>query len=143
MVETSRNKVAARLDSRPAFLSLDVDFVDAAFCPGTGTPEVAAPTSMQAMQYLRALREIPFVGYDVVEVEPPAIMDAAREWFRSGITELKLTLDDVVRADGPSQPVQGTAGAPRSGLPHCVRRCQASRYRRRSQRGRAPNDPTP
>jgi len=64
-------QVTARLDSRPAFLSLDVDFVDAAFCPGTGTPEVAGPTSMQAMQYLRALRDIPFVGYDVVEVSPP------------------------------------------------------------------------
>ena len=59
-----------RLDGRPAFLSLDVDFVDAAFCPGTGTPEVGGPTSFQALSYLRALAGLPFIAYDVVEVAP-------------------------------------------------------------------------
>jgi len=63
-------RAARRLGSGPAFLSLDVDFVDCAFCPGTGTPEVAGPTSFQAMSFLRALSPIPFVGYDVVEVAP-------------------------------------------------------------------------
>jgi agmatinase len=63
-------RVRARLGDRPPFLTLDVDFVDAAFCPGTGTPEVGGPTSFQALQYLRALRDIPFVGFDVVEVAP-------------------------------------------------------------------------
>lgn len=63
-------RVAPRVGDRPAFLSFDVDFVHCAFCPGTGTPEVAGPTSFQAMQYLRALASIPFVGYDVVEVAP-------------------------------------------------------------------------
>jgi agmatinase len=60
-----------RLGDGPAFLTLDVDFVDAAFCPGTGTPEVGGPTSFEALQYLRALRGLPFVAYDVVEVAPP------------------------------------------------------------------------
>ena len=64
-------RAAARVGEGPTFLSLDVDFVDVAFCPGTGTPEVAGPTSFEAMQYLRALADIPFVGYDVVEVAPP------------------------------------------------------------------------
>jgi agmatinase len=59
-----------RLDGRPAFLSFDVDFVDAAFCPGTGTPEVGGPTSFQALSYLRALVGLPFIAYDVVEVAP-------------------------------------------------------------------------
>ena len=59
-----------RLGEGPAFLSLDVDFVDAAFCPGTGTPEVGGPTSSQALSYLRALVGLPFIGYDVVEVAP-------------------------------------------------------------------------
>jgi agmatinase len=59
-----------RLDGRPAFMSLDVDFVDAAFCPGTGTPEVGGPTSFQALSYLRALKGLPFIAYDVVEVAP-------------------------------------------------------------------------
>jgi agmatinase len=59
-----------RLHGRPAFLSFDVDFVDAAFCPGTGTPEVGGPTSFQALSYLRALAGLPFIAYDVVEVAP-------------------------------------------------------------------------
>jgi agmatinase len=64
------DRARLRVADKPAFLSLDVDFVDAAFCPGTGTPEVAGPSSFQAMQYLRALADIDFVGYDVVEVAP-------------------------------------------------------------------------
>jgi agmatinase len=59
-----------RVGDGPTFLSFDVDFVDAAFCPGTGTPEVGGPTSFQALSYLRALSDLPFVGYDVVEVAP-------------------------------------------------------------------------
>lgn len=59
-----------RVGKGPTFLSFDVDFVDAAFCPGTGTPEVGGPTSFEALQFLRALVEIPFVGFDVVEVAP-------------------------------------------------------------------------
>jgi agmatinase len=64
-------RARTRLGEGPAFLSLDVDFVDAAFCPGTGTPEVGGPTSFQALSYLRALVSLPFVGFDVVEVSPP------------------------------------------------------------------------
>jgi agmatinase len=63
-------RVRARLRGAPAFLSFDVDFVDAAFCPGTGTPEVGGPTSFQALSYLRALTGIDFAGFDVVEVAP-------------------------------------------------------------------------
>jgi agmatinase len=63
-------RVAERIGAGPVFCTLDVDFVDAAFCPGTGTPEVAGPTSYQAMSYLRALRDVEFVGFDVVEVAP-------------------------------------------------------------------------
>jgi agmatinase len=63
-------RVRDRLGEGPTFLTLDVDFVDCAFCPGTGTPEVGGPTSFQALQYLRALRGIEFVGFDVVEVAP-------------------------------------------------------------------------
>ena len=59
-----------RIGSGPTFLTFDVDFVDAAFAPGTGTPEVGGPTSFQAMSYLRALSGIRFAGFDVVEVSP-------------------------------------------------------------------------
>jgi agmatinase len=64
------SRVGLRVGSGPTFLTLDVDFVDAAFCPGTGTPEIGGPTSYQALSYLRALRDFDFAGFDVVEVAP-------------------------------------------------------------------------
>jgi agmatinase len=64
------DRVRARVGDTPAFLSFDVDFVDPAFAPGTGTPEVGGPTSGQAMSYLRALTGIDFRGFDCVEVSP-------------------------------------------------------------------------
>ena len=63
-------RVRVRVRDTPAFLSFDVDFVDPAFAPGTGTPEVGGPTSGQAMSYLRALTGIDFRGFDCVEVCP-------------------------------------------------------------------------
>jgi agmatinase len=59
-----------RLAGGPAFLTFDVDFVDPAYCPGTGTPEVGGPTSFEALKFLRACTDLPFVGFDVVEVAP-------------------------------------------------------------------------
>lgn len=58
------------LGDGPAFLSFDVDFIDPAFCPATGTPEVGGPSGREALAFLRALRGIRFVGFDVVEVAP-------------------------------------------------------------------------
>ena len=63
-------RVRERLREGPAFCTFDVDFVDPAFCPGTGTPEVGGPTSHEALDYLRALSGVGFVGFDVVEVAP-------------------------------------------------------------------------
>jgi agmatinase len=63
-------KARERTAGGPTFLTFDVDFVDPAFCPGTGTPEAGGPTGFQALGYLRALTGIDFVGYDVVEVAP-------------------------------------------------------------------------
>jgi agmatinase len=68
-------RVRERLGEGPAFCTFDVDFVDPAFCPGTGTPEVGGPTSHEALDYLRALSGVRFVGFDVVEVAP--MYDAA------------------------------------------------------------------
>jgi agmatinase len=55
----------------PVFLSVDVDVLDPAFAPGTGTPEVGGLTPREALGYLRALAGIAFTGFDVVEVSPP------------------------------------------------------------------------
>ncbi|KPN61882.1 guanidinopropionase [Aliiroseovarius crassostreae] len=53
------------------YVSYDIDFVDPAFAPGTGTPEVGGPTSYQALQVVRALQGVKIVGADLVEVSPP------------------------------------------------------------------------
>jgi agmatinase len=60
----------ARVGDGAAFLSFDIDFVDPAFAPGTGTPEVGGPTSEVALAYLRSLHDIDFRGLDCVEVAP-------------------------------------------------------------------------
>ena len=64
------DRVRSRIGTGPTFLTFDIDFVDAAFAPGTGTPEVGGPSSFQAIAYLRALAELDFIGFDVVEVAP-------------------------------------------------------------------------
>jgi agmatinase len=53
-----------------AFLTFDMDFVDPAYAPGTGTPECGGPTSMQALALLRACRGLDIAAADVVEVLP-------------------------------------------------------------------------
>ena len=56
---------------RPVFMSFDIDFLDPAFAPGTGTPEVGGFSTAEALTFLRALRGIKLAGCDVVEVSPP------------------------------------------------------------------------
>lgn len=53
------------------YVSYDIDFVDPAFAPGTGTPEVGGPNAYQALQVVRALRGLNIAGADLVEVSPP------------------------------------------------------------------------
>jgi agmatinase len=66
--------VAARIRERvgtgPAFISFDIDVVDPAYAPGTGTPEAGGPSARDMLAIVRALRGIDFVGFDVVEVIP-------------------------------------------------------------------------
>jgi agmatinase len=73
--ETGPQAVAKRIrevvGSGPAYLSFDVDALDPAFAPGTGTPEVGGLATWQARAILRRLTGLEFAGMDVVEVSPP------------------------------------------------------------------------
>ena len=60
-----------RLRGGPVYCSFDIDSVDPAFAPATGTPEVGGLTSYEALALLRALQGLTLVGADVVEVSPP------------------------------------------------------------------------
>jgi len=61
----------ARLEGRPAYCSFDIDAVDPAYAPATGTPEVGGLTAYEALGLVRGLRGLDLVGADVVEVAPP------------------------------------------------------------------------
>ena len=64
-------EVHARIGSRRAYVTLDIDVVDPAFAPGTGTPEVGGLTSYEILQLVRGLRGLDLIGFDLVEVSPP------------------------------------------------------------------------
>ncbi|MBB96750.1 MAG: agmatinase [Rhodobacteraceae bacterium] len=55
----------------PVYVSYDIDSLDPAYAPGTGTPEIGGLTTAQAMELIRALRGLNIVGCDLVEVSPP------------------------------------------------------------------------
>ena len=55
----------------PTYVSFDIDSLDPAFAPGTGTPEVGGFTTLEAQLMIRALHGLDLVGADVVEVSPP------------------------------------------------------------------------
>jgi agmatinase len=64
-------RVRNRVGDAPCFLSFDIDFVDPAYAPGTGTPEVGGPSSREALTYVRSLAGLDFRAFDCVEVSPP------------------------------------------------------------------------
>ena len=70
-VEEVAAEAVRLMDGRPTYLSFDIDALDPAFAPGTGTPEVGGLTSGEGLRLLRALRGVPLMGADVVEVAPP------------------------------------------------------------------------
>jgi agmatinase len=63
--------VREKVGRRPVFMSFDIDFLDPAFAPGTGTPEVGGFSTAEALAFLRSLKGIRLEGCDVVEVSPP------------------------------------------------------------------------
>jgi agmatinase len=72
--ESTMPEVAARIRAvvgdRPTYLSVDIDVLDPAFAPGTGTPEIGGLASWQLQSLLRRLSGLSFVGMDIVEVAP-------------------------------------------------------------------------
>lgn len=64
-------RVRERVGDGPAYLSFDIDVVDPAFAPATGTPEVGGLTAREALGFIRSLAGLRFGGFDLVEVSPP------------------------------------------------------------------------
>lgn len=59
-----------RIGDRPLYVSIDIDVLDPAHAPGTGTPEAGGMTSRELLEILRGLRDTNLIGADVVEVAP-------------------------------------------------------------------------
>jgi agmatinase len=69
-IEAIIAKARAVVGDGPVYVSFDVDSLDPAFAPGTGTPEIGGLTTREALEILRGLKGLNIVGGDVVEVAP-------------------------------------------------------------------------
>ncbi|HSR24149.1 MAG TPA: arginase family protein, partial [Candidatus Eisenbacteria bacterium] len=78
-------RVRERVGDRPVLVSFDIDFLDPAYAPGTGTPEVGGPTTYQAIRLIRALGPLQYRSVDVVEVAPPYDPSAITAHAAAGI----------------------------------------------------------
>jgi guanidinobutyrase len=64
-------EVRSQLAEGPVYVSFDIDSLDPAYAPGTGTPEIGGLTTIQGIEILRGCRGLDIVGGDLVEVSPP------------------------------------------------------------------------
>jgi agmatinase len=67
----SVGRVLKKFGKRPTYVTFDIDVVDPAFAPGTGTPQVGGLSSAQALELVRCLAGVNLIGCDLVEVSPP------------------------------------------------------------------------
>ena len=70
-IDAAIDVVRERVRDAPLYVSFDVDGMDPAFAPGTGTPVVGGLASWQALELIRGLKSLNLIGMDVVEVSPP------------------------------------------------------------------------
>ena len=70
-IEDVMAEARAIVGEKETYISYDIDFIDPAFAPGTGTPEVGGPNSYEALKVVRELTGVKIVGADMVEVSPP------------------------------------------------------------------------
>ena len=70
-IEDVMTEARAIVGEKETYISYDIDFIDPAFAPGTGTPEVGGPNSYEALKVVRELTGVKIVGADMVEVSPP------------------------------------------------------------------------
>ena len=70
-IEATLDEVRGVVGQGPTYVSFDIDSLDPAFAPGTGTPEIGGLTPIQAQALIRGLAGLRLIGGDVVEVSPP------------------------------------------------------------------------
>jgi len=65
------NEIRDQLGDGPVYISFDIDGLDPAYAPGTGTPEIGGLTTMQGLEIIRGCRGLDIIGGDLVEISPP------------------------------------------------------------------------
>jgi len=98
--------IRARVGDRPAFISFDIDVVDPAYAPGTGTPEPGGLSAHDALAIVRALTGIAFVGFDVVEVIPAYDPAGQTAFLAANLAYEMLSLVALGRRLGASGPME-------------------------------------
>jgi agmatinase len=98
--EAVASAIRDRVGDRPAFISFDIDVVDPAHAPGTGTPEAGGPSARAMLAILRGLTGIDFVGFDVVEVIPAYDPAGQTATLAANLAYEMLSLVAVRRAGG-------------------------------------------
>lgn len=92
-------EVRGIVGTAPTYCTYDIDFVDPAFAPGTGTPEIGGPNSFQAQQVIRELRGVNLIGADLVEVSPPFDPAGGTAWLGVSLMfELMCVLAEAAAA---------------------------------------------
>ena len=94
-------RVRERAGDAPVYLSVDIDVLDPAFAPGTGTPEIGGFTSRELLSLLRALPGEQLVAADVVEVSPP--FDHAEITSLAAATVIYDVIAVMAAAQGPAR----------------------------------------
>ena len=92
-------RVRERVGDSLAYLSFDIDFVDPAFAPGTGTPEIGGFTSAHCQELIRGLVGLNFIAYDLVEVMPSYDPAGITSLLAAGIVYEFISLDARRRRD--------------------------------------------
>ena len=70
-ITAANDLILERVGASPLYISFDIDGLDPAFAPGTGTPVVGGLATWQALEMLRSLSDTNLIGMDIVEVSPP------------------------------------------------------------------------
>ncbi|MFW0181138.1 agmatinase [Rothia sp. P5766] len=104
-----------RIGDRPLYVSIDIDVLDPAHAPGTGTPEAGGITSRELLEILRGLRGLNLVGSEVVEVAPPYDHAELTGIAAAHVVYELISLHAIGATDQPASPAAGVAGTTYNG----------------------------
>ncbi len=103
-VQAAIDRIKERIGDLPVYLSIDIDVLDPAFAPGTGTPEIGGLYSREMLQLVRGLVGLNIVGADVVEVSPAYDhADVTSLAAATLVFEMMALLTKNVRTDGVAE----------------------------------------